>query len=168
MKNKLYDIKGYEELYSISKEGKIFSKRTWRGLSNRELKQSINNYGYPRVFLTKDNTTKGITVHRLMTVNFIGKRPKNKQVRHLDGNKKNNHIDNLKYGTALENAKDRMIHGKTANGEKIASFKLTTNQVNDIRLKYKKRGDMVKLSKEYNVSCANIYYIITKKSRKNG
>ena len=162
------DIKGYEGLYAISTEGEVFSKRVWRGLVNRELKQSLNEYGYLKVWLTKDGKTKGITVHKLMTTTYLGKRPKGMQVRHLDGVKTNNELSNLAYGTALDNAEDRRKHGNTARGEKVGSSKLSRKDVAEIRSKYSKRGDMVKLAKEYNVSCANIYYIVTKKSRKDG
>tara|TARA_R110002051_G_C8583101_1_gene477585 strand:+ start:170 stop:664 length:495 start_codon:yes stop_codon:yes gene_type:complete len=162
------DIKGYEGLYSISEKGQVFSRRCWRGIKNRQLTQSLNSYGYVRVFLTKDSKTKGITLHKLMTTTFLGVRPEGEQVRHLDGNKLNNNINNLKYGTALENAEDRRIHGKTAKGELIGSSKLSKKEVEDIRSRYNKRGDMVKLADEYKVSCANIYMIINNKSRKNG
>ena len=161
-------IIGYEEFYLIASDGNIYSKRKWRGVEMRILKTSPDKYGYTRVFLTKNGKTTGIKVHKLMAINFMGEKPKEMQVRHLDGNKNNNEINNLKYGTALENANDRFLHGKTATGEKIGSAKLSNVQVSEIRSKYKKRGDMVKLAKEYSVSCSNIYQIIKKTSRKNG
>lgn len=163
------DVLGYESLYYVDSNGNVYSKRKWNGKANRILKKTINNYGYDRVSLTDlDGKTKGITVHKIVTTSFIGERPIGMQVRHLDGNKTNNKLSNLCYGTALENANDRLIHGRTCIGEQIGSSKLSKHDVLYIKSNFKKRGDMVKMAKKFNVSCANIYMIINGKSRKNG
>ena len=159
------DVFGYEGLYSIDENGNVYSKRSWRGKKNRKLTPSKNEFGYLRIFLTKDRITKGITIHKLMAITFLGEREKNMQVRHLDGNKENNSLCNLKYGTALENANDRKLHLKTAFGEKIGSSKLSKEEVLDIRNSSLSQKE---LSKIYNVSIANISMIINFKSRKNG
>lgn len=159
------DLLGFENLYVIDSEGNIYSKRKWRGLEMRKLTPSKNQYGYLRVFLTKDSKTKGITIHKLMTTNFFGPRPKGMQVRHLDGNKENNSLNNLKYGTALENSEDRRKHFKTCFGDKIGTSKLSNEDVIKIR---SSKLTQKQLSKEFNVSIANISMIINFKSRKNG
>ena len=53
------DLLGYEELYSIDENGNVYSKRSWSGIKNRILIPSKNEYGYLRVFLTKNKKTKG-------------------------------------------------------------------------------------------------------------
>jgi hypothetical protein len=159
------DVFGYEGLYSIDEKGNVYSKRSWRGVKNRILIPSKNEYGYLRVFLTKNGNTKGITLHKLMATTFLGERKENMQVRHLDGNKDNNNLSNLIYGTALENAKDRKSHLKTAFGEKIGTSKLSNQDVVDIRNSTLSQKE---LSKIYKVSIANISMIINYKSRKNG
>lgn len=162
---KVKEVFGYEGLYSIDENGNVYSKRSWRGVKNRILKPSKNEYGYLRVFLTKNGKTSGITLHKLMATTFLGKRRNGFQVRHLDGNKENNSLSNLKYGTALENANDRKLHLKTAFGERIGSSKLSKEDVLDIRNSTLSQKE---LSKMYNVSIANISLIINFKSRKNG
>jgi len=159
------DLFGYEDLYSIDENGNVYSKRIWRGIKNRKLTASKNEYGYLRVFLTKNKETKGITLHKLMATTFLGKRKINMQVRHLDGNKENNKLSNLCYGTALENAKDRKNHSKTAFGDKVGTSKLSNKYIIDIRNSLLSQKE---LSKKYNVSIANISMIINNKSRKNG
>ena len=47
-----------------------------------------------------------------MTEAFIGPRPKGKEVRHLDGNGKNNALSNLEYGSSYQNKIDNTLHGK--------------------------------------------------------
>ena len=165
-KGNVEDVKGYEGLYLISDLGVLYSTRKWRGIENRVMKYNINAYGYPRYSLTKNGVTKNITAHKIVTTSFIGERPKDKEVRHLDGDKLNFKLSNLTYGTSYENARDRDTHKTTAKGESIGSCKLSDSDVEYIRNNYNKRGDMVKLANEFNVSCSNIYQIINNKSRK--
>ena len=60
----------------------------------------INNWDNYAV----SNTGKAnFRVHRLVALTFIPN-PKNKEdVNHIDGNKKNNHVDNLEWNTRKEN-----------------------------------------------------------------
>lgn len=155
------DVVGYKGLYSVDNMGNVYSVcYNWRGYGERKLKTNINKYGYATVSLTKESKSKNVRVHKIVAEAFLGNKPDGLQIRHLDGNKLNNNFENLKYGTAMENAQDREIHGNTARGERIGTSKLTDNQVNEIRSSFNKRGDMVKLSKKYGVSVTTIYYII--------
>jgi len=52
------------------------------------------------------------SVHILVAYAFCGDRPEKSLVRHLDGDGSNNYADNLKWGTPLENAKDKKKHNK--------------------------------------------------------
>ena len=83
-------------LYSISNTGFIKNKRTGRILS-----PFMDKDGYFRVHLNTDRCVRPI--HRLVAKAFIPN-PENKpHVNHKDGNKQNNHVDNLEWCTALEN-----------------------------------------------------------------
>lgn len=90
--------------------------------------------GYRIVSLWDDDGRKrSIFHHMLVALAFLG--PRNgMQVRHKDGSKTNNHIENLCYGTHKDNARDRTQHGKTYRGEKIFGAKLTSKEVKKIRL----------------------------------
>lgn len=61
--------------------------------------------------------------------------PKNEGqiVRHLDGNPKNNKLDNLEWGTPKENHDDKYIHGTVQFGENHHSAILTKEQVIEAR-----------------------------------
>lgn len=52
-----------------------------------------------------------IKVHVAVAAAFIGPRPDGLVIRHLDGNYKNNRVDNLAYGTQSENMQDAAQHG---------------------------------------------------------
>jgi hypothetical protein len=51
-------------------------------------------------------------VHRLILETFVGPCPLGMEGRHWDGDPHNNRVDNLLWGTPLENAADRRRHGR--------------------------------------------------------
>lgn len=104
--------------YEITKDGQVFScSHNWRGYGRRELTAYPNKYGYLLVRLTIENARKSFLVHKLVAAKFLPERPSLKhQLRHLDGNKLNNSANNLKWGTAKDNADDREKHGRTSRG----------------------------------------------------
>jgi hypothetical protein len=68
---------------------------------------------YPSVKLSKAGITKTMYVHELVLLAFEGNRPATidrAEIRHLDGNKLNSNLSNLKYGTIKENVADRKLH----------------------------------------------------------
>src|SRR5699024_9822191 len=50
-------------------------------------------------------------VHSLVAESFIGARPEGMEVCHSDGNKTNNHVANLRFGTSSDNELDKVRHG---------------------------------------------------------
>lgn len=72
----------------------------------KKLSQSDNGRGYLRV----RPGTKTVSVHRLVCMAY-NEEAASKEVRHLDGNKRNNTPSNLKWGSSKENASDRRLHG---------------------------------------------------------
>ena len=108
--------------YEIHADGRVFSYKGWRGQTYKEITQSPDKYGYPCVRLVIRGKRKRLRVHYLVAIAFHGPKPSPlHQVCHIDGNKENNHYDNLKWGSALENAADRERHGRTSRGLKHAS-----------------------------------------------
>lgn len=113
----MVDIKGYEGLYAVTKDGQIWSYR-----SNKFLSSHISNSGYMRVHLSKNNVGKNYSVHRLVAEAFISN-PKNYPcVNHKDENKLNNNVDNLEwctnqynlnYGTLTERRRGRKVSEST-------------------------------------------------------
>ena len=92
-------IKGYEGLYEVSNTGYVRSIRR----NNKLLKYNSTSYGYKRVGLYKDGKQKFHTIHRLVAEAFIPNDNLLPEINHIDGDKQNNHVDNLEYCTAKYN-----------------------------------------------------------------
>jgi hypothetical protein len=104
----------FTQKYKICHDGTIFSlSSNWRGYGERELVQDLNSHGYPSVRIYINGKRKRICVHRLVAMEYLPPKPSPMhQIRHLDGDKKNNYYKNLKWGTARQNALDREKHRK--------------------------------------------------------
>lgn len=120
-------IPWYEEIYSVSKFGKVYSyyKRSnrWAILCNEpqaEVKPRKNKAGVnsnskvrPQVTLYKKWTKKKMFVSRLIAWIFLWYDMDSKlQVIHIDWDNFNNDVDNLKVGTVSERASNWHKHKK--------------------------------------------------------
>ena len=113
--------------YAVSRCGVIIALSTeyanrWGGTSVRRpkvLAQSNDKNGYKLTTMKRLGWTKNgqIRVHRLVAHCWIGPCPKGMEVNHIDGNKANNHADNLEYVTSSENKKHAVEIGLVKTGK---------------------------------------------------
>lgn len=106
-------IPGYEGFYEVSNFGEVKRVDT-----QRVLKGKITRYGYREVALCREGKARHLKVHRLVMLAFKGVPPENHEVCHNDGDKLNNRLENLRYDTHSNNAKDRVKHGTCRNARK--------------------------------------------------
>lgn len=110
------DYKQFEG-HTVKPDGTVISHSGWRGRKDNILIPTIDKYGYAKVRI--GSARKRYFVHRLVAYCYLPPCPdKYNQIRHLDGNKLNNHYSNLAWGNAKENAEDRNIHGTTSRGRR--------------------------------------------------
>jgi len=86
---------GYQG-YFVNRNGDIMNR-------TKRLKPWISKHGYALVDLSVDGKVSHKSVHRIVALTFLAN-PQNKpEVNHKDGNKLNNHVDNLEWATKSEN-----------------------------------------------------------------
>ena len=118
--------------YMAGSDGQIYSRTRYKGFGRKEyvdwypLKGHDSGKGYQTISLSHENKKVTKSVHKLICLAFHGMPPcETNQVRHLDGNRKNNVPGNLKWGTQEENWMDRMVHGRGNRGEMHPMSKLS-------------------------------------------
>jgi hypothetical protein len=136
--------------YLVSDDGRVLSRV---GRRPRILKP-IRAGEYRAVQLVHDDGTfsKRYT-HRLVLEAFRGNAPDGMEARHLDGDRFNNDIANLAWGTRRENHADKRRHGTAPRGERNPQAKLTREKVEQMRELYAAGGWTYKrLAAEFGVS----------------
>jgi allantoicase len=142
-------VVGYEYLYAVSTFGQVFSFRANRVLKPWWKHRSKSpSHQYLAVELWVNGKVKQVYIHTIVLTAFRGPRPPSGQSRHLDGDRANNRLDNLKWGTYLENRADKIKHGK--------AHKLTVEQINRIRTSSKSLRAM---AAEIGCSKSNVWFI---------
>jgi hypothetical protein len=153
--------------YLIDDTGIVYSLKHSRTL--RPLKQQKTKDNYWTVRLYKDGKWKVFRVHQLVLIAFIGPCPEGMECRHLDGNKNNNNLTNLRWGTRSENQQDALRHG-THNynhsvGSECSSAKLNEEQVRMIIYIWNTKLFLQKeIAKMYGISTATVCEIVNKTS----
>lgn len=106
-------VVGYEGDYEISDLGRVRSHKMWRGQAgSRLLSPLFGNKGYLTVALSgAGGRNRKPTIHSLVMAAFVGPRPDDQEVRHLNGQAHDNRLVNLAYGTHAENYGDMFRHG---------------------------------------------------------
>lgn len=111
------DIAGYEGLYQIGSFASVRkfykTKKEFKPISTRQLPT-----GYIHCRLQTKNKRQNKYIHRLVAEAFIPN-PENKPcVDHIDGNVKNNCVDNLRWCTVKENANNPITRQRKSASKK--------------------------------------------------
>lgn len=126
-------IKGYEGLYYITEDGKIYSS-----IQNKWLKIWTDNQGYLVVTLQGEKKK----VHRLVAETFIPNPDNLPVVNHKDEDKSNPSVDNLEwctyeynrnYGTCIERMKETISNRQKIDKSKLLSDIIQILGLNDVQ-----------------------------------
>lgn len=154
-------VLGWDGFYEVSDAGRLRSvdrvsvtsagPRLYRG---KLLANTPNKDGYIVHRLSCPSRQEYIYAHAAVLSAFIGPPPDGHEVCHNNGDRADNRLLNLRYGTRSENALDRHLHGTfdcVPTGSKCASAKLTETDVVWIRqneglLSYREMGRQLGVS----------------------
>lgn len=174
-------ILGFNRLYSITKDGRVFSHR-----SNKFLKIGTTNGGYLNTYLylglgygkcsIKVNgkykrKRKIFLIHRLVAAAYLNNYDDKLEVNHKDFNKENNNVSNLEMVSSKVNWKHAFNAGRYDNLFKkgrITSYNRRKLSYKDAKLIRKlycfRKTTTIDLAKKYNVSTSLIKNIIHNKT----
>ncbi len=136
-------VLGWEDFYEISSFGRV-KRLAWsdqrghkggtRNFPEKIIKGRPNRWHYCRVDLCKNGEKpKHHFIHVMVLTAFRAPRPPGHETRHLDGNRGNNRLDNLAWGTRADQFDDMRSHGTFQQGEMRPWTKLTEKEVLEIR-----------------------------------
>jgi hypothetical protein len=152
------DIEGHPG-YRVSSFGRV-----WSDKAGRVLKATVYKRGYPGVTLNGKNRY----VHQLVAQAFFSNPDNKKTVNHKDGDKTNNHVDNLEWATYTENCLHavRVLGAKGAHGATHPRAKLNDDQVREIRA-LQGLVPYHEVMRRFNVSRGTVYGIWTRSKWKH-
>ena len=132
IKHEWVAVDGYVGLYEVSRGGLVRRVATRDSLGRPRmprLLKAARDRGYRRVTLSKGSRPKNVSIHSLVARAFVGPRPDGLVVNHKDGDKANNHAQNLEYITIGQNNRHAARMGFRATGEAHGMSRLTAKQV---------------------------------------
>lgn len=142
--------------YAVSDYGRVRNIRT-----GRMMKLRIDDRGYVTWSMHFNGSPRPFSVHRAVLECFVGPPPDGHVARHLNGDKVDNRLENLAWGTPAQNVADAIRHGRHARGEQSGRAKLTELAVREIR---ESNEPGIVLARRFGVTNTTITYI---RKRKN-
>jgi hypothetical protein len=140
-------------IYYISDHGRVKSYKYGKERILKPGLVGVTSNQYLAVVLTIQSNKKTIKIHRLVALAFIENLENKYTVNHIDGNKLNNHKDNLEWATSKENIIHAWQNGlceslrlarskpviDITTGEKYDSLKLACKHINETYNCHKQR-----------------------------
>lgn len=172
-------VPDFEGLYEVSNLGRVRSldriiyKRNVRNgpiiptrRRGKILRANPDTHGYPTLHLCVGGVDKASLVHHLVLRAFVGERPAGQECRHLDGIRANARLDNLAWGTPLENIQDKFRHGtvRVPRGSEHKLSKLTAVAVRDIRSRASLGEAVGSIAAQYGVSAAHVCRLVSRRA----
>ena len=134
-------INGYEGIYEVSNKGRV---RRTNNNQNVLMHYDISPLGYKRVNLSKNNTAKKFSVHRLVAETFIDNPNDYPVVNHKDERPWNNTVENLEWCTygynntynnlqtkRMKTRSNNIASGKTKMGKPVIQLDLEGNFIKE-------------------------------------
>lgn len=142
MQEEWRDIPGYAGSYQVSDQGRVRSvdRTVWRQFNcgrppaaikykGKVLRARPKQTGHAVVNLGAGSCT---TVHRLVLLAFVGPPPAGHECLHINGVPSDNRLENLRWGTRLENKADERYHAQLY-GRRQGSTHLSIETIRQIK-----------------------------------
>lgn len=153
----LRKIPGYEP-YWAGDDGHVWrlKKSGWK-----RLKPLVNWLGRPQVCLSYKNAKQHRYLAPLILTGWVGSKPSGMEACHFpDRDPLNNRPTNLRWGTRVENSRDKVLHGTMCRGLTHGMSKLTETDVANIARYYEWGISSILIAKLFGVHYSLISYIL--------
>ena len=130
------DIQGFPN-YKIFPDGRV-----WSNISNKYLKHIQGKSPYKFVILIKDGKRNNRMIHRLVAQTFIDNPHNKPHVDHIDRNKINNDVSNLRWVTKSENQQNVGCNSRNRLGIKYIRYEKTQGYI------FRRKGCKTKSSRK--------------------
>lgn len=156
---KLFERTEHSEWY-VSPNGTVFMKTKYQGRDNK-LKEKTPTLNKKRNYIYVRTPRGNHLLHRLVASSFIPN-PDNKPcVNHKDGDKKNNHVNNLEWVTHKENTKHAIDNGLIKQqGKNEGRLKYTNQQCKVVVDRVKQGMSYVKAGSIYGMPYSTVAHLI--------
>lgn len=155
-------VPDWEDLYEVSNFGDVRNKKM-------EILKPATNRGYRHVALCRNGFNKTSYLHRVVLEAFCGPPPfEGAECCHNNGNRGDNKLTNLRWGSRKENCEDRARHGTEPFGTGRVISKLKEHDVISMRKRYREgTASTYSLAKEYGLSTNTTWSAVTGKTWKH-
>lgn len=157
-----------EAKYWASTHGRIWSVGRWNSnKGGRIVGTGLSNAGgrYHRFTVSiPGRKPREVQVHTAVLLAHVGPPQHGQVCRHMDGDCRNNRIENLTWGTHQENQNDRAKHGTHCKGERNPSAVLTTQAVRQMRGLHADGVAATELAEMYGVSLSAAWAVVNHKT----
>jgi len=124
----------YSKNYEINESGEIFRLTTqWGNTCRIKINPTLGKNGYYMVTLWTGGKSVTKYLHRLLAEHFLENPLSRRYVCHKNDIKTDNRLENLYWGTQIQNSGDAIRNGKVRKCEQHGQAKLTVSQVVWIR-----------------------------------
>ena len=159
-------VVGWEGLYEVNQLGEVRSldRRGRSGLHRgKMLKPNLLKNGYLAVNPSRPGLKRQspVYVHRLVLEAFWGPAPAAHEGCHRDGDRLNNKLENLHWGTSKKNGEDMVLHDRSTRGRRNKHCKLLESAVLEIR---RSTVDPSTTAAAFGISPATVYDIRKRRS----
>ena len=151
------EIQGYPD-YDVSDQGFVLSKNKMR-----ILRGTVDNVGYPCLNLYCDTVRRHVRVHTLVADAFLDNPKDCKYVDHVDGDKTNNVVENLRWCSNSQNVCNKRKSSNNTSGYKGVWFHRQAGKwqvqiaLNGMRYSGGSYSNIIDAAKAYNAKAIELH-----------
>lgn len=108
-KKEFRKIKSLDFLFEVNEDGTVLRNVKSKRKIKIQLDMHHSSYGYYVAFVNIKGKKKRVMLHQVVAECWLGDKPKDYEIDHIDRSAHNNHYSNLRYVTRSEQMKNRVL-----------------------------------------------------------